>query len=56
MPKEILITDEQLDSISLLNTIKVPKNLALLTKNLPKSNYIYSRESKMITSCKNQRL
>ncbi len=30
----------------MLGTIKVPKNLAQLTKNLPRSNYISTRESK----------
>ena len=29
--------------LNLLNTIKLPKNLAHLTKDLPKSNYISNR-------------
>jgi len=32
-------TDPALDN-ELLNTIKVPQNLAQLTKRLPKSNYV----------------
>lgn len=31
------------DNINLLGTIKLPKNLANLTKDLPKSNYISNR-------------
>lgn len=48
-PNPLLTTQEQemnLDNISLLNTIKVPKNLTHLTKNLPRSNYISTRDSK----------
>ena len=30
-------------NLNLLNTIKLPKNLAQLTKDLPKSNYITNR-------------
>ena len=44
---------EDLEGLSLLNTIKVPKNLALLTKNLPKSNYVSSREHKFLTTDNN---
>jgi len=36
--------------MSLMNTIKVPKNLTQLTKNLPKSNYMSTRESKFVDS------
>lgn len=32
--------DEGYDNINLLGTIKLPKNLANLTKDLPKANYI----------------
>ena len=35
-----------LEGLNLLNTIKVPKNLAQLTKNLPKSNYVTTRQMK----------
>jgi hypothetical protein len=35
--------DENLLNLNLLNTIKLPKNLAHLTKDLPKSNYISNR-------------
>lgn len=48
-PKEVEL-DDGLENISLLNTIKVPKNLAQLTKNLPKSNYVSSRDSKFAQS------
>lgn len=41
--------EDQLDNINLLNTIKVPKNLAQLTKNLPKSNYMSTREPKLMS-------
>ena len=44
--KDVHISEEDLDNINLLNTIKVPKNLTQLTKNLPKSNYMSTRESK----------
>eukprot|EP00347_Sterkiella_histriomuscorum_P002177 403369168 len=50
-PNLLLMTNEQdlnLENLSLLNTIKVPRNLAQLTKNLPRSNYISTRESKFI--------
>ncbi len=38
--------DDDLDNMNLLNTIKVPKNLTQLTKNLPKSNYMSTRDQK----------
>jgi hypothetical protein len=36
-------SDVDFDNINLLGTIKLPKNLANLTKDLPKSNYITNR-------------
>jgi len=35
--------DESFSNLNLLGTIKLPKNLANLTKDLPKSNYISNR-------------
>jgi len=43
-PTEPEVTvDEAFANLNLLNTIKLPKNLANLTKDLPKSNYISNR-------------
>ena len=39
-----------------MNTIKVPKNLTHLTKNLPKSNYLSTRESKKFEAESNFRM
>jgi len=52
----LMDTHEDLDNVSLLNTIKVPKNLAQLTKNLPRSNYVSTRESKFSNSSHGGRL
>jgi len=38
-------TDPMLNKNELLNTIKVPQNLAQLTKRLPKSNYAAKKQS-----------
>ena len=35
--------EETFINLNLLNTIKLPKNLAHLTKDLPKSNYVSMR-------------
>ena len=35
-----LQADEIFGNLNLLNTIKLPKNLANLTKDLPKANYL----------------
>ena len=35
--------EDPFENLNLLNTIKLPKNLANLTKDLPKSNYISNR-------------
>jgi hypothetical protein len=44
LPTEAEISvDEAFANLNLLNTIKLPKNLANLTKDLPKSNYISNR-------------
>lgn len=44
LPTEPEVTvDEAFANLNLLNTIKLPKNLANLTKDLPKSNYISNR-------------
>ena len=49
--------EENLINLSLLNTIKLPKNLAHLTKDLPKSNYISNRvDSATIQSTGNKKL
>ena len=49
--------EENLINLSLLNTIKLPKNLAHLTKDLPKSNYITNRvDSATIQSTGNKKL
>eukprot|EP00347_Sterkiella_histriomuscorum_P008758 403343866 len=48
--------DVTLDNLSLLGTIKLPKNLAQLTKNLPKSNYISHRDKhKASTAVRHER-
>ncbi|CDW89912.1 protein kinase domain containing protein [Stylonychia lemnae] len=50
-PNPLMTTQEHelnLENLNLLNTIKVPRNLAQLTKNLPRSNYISTRESKFV--------
>ena len=56
--------EENYDNLNLLGTIKLPKNLAHLTKDLPKSNYVsnrgdsattgHSMNSKLIHSHPNQ--
>ena len=38
-----ITVEEAYANLNLLNTIKLPKNLANLTKDLPKSNYISNR-------------
>ncbi len=43
LPTDEAPVEENLINLSLLNTIKLPKNLAHLTKDLPKSNYITNR-------------
>jgi NIMA (never in mitosis gene a)-related kinase 1/4/5 len=44
LPADPEITvEEAYANLNLLNTIKLPKNLANLTKDLPKSNYISNR-------------
>jgi hypothetical protein len=43
LPTDEVPLDETLHNLNLLNTIKLPKNLANLTKDLPKSNYISNR-------------
>jgi hypothetical protein len=44
LPQEIFDgAEESYDNINLLGTIKLPKNLAHLTKDLPKANYISNR-------------
>lgn len=49
--------EDNLINLSLLNTIKLPKNLAHLTKDLPKSNYITNRvDSATIQSTGNKKL
>jgi hypothetical protein len=37
------LDEEAFEHLNLLSTIKLPKNLANLTKDLPKSNYISNR-------------
>lgn len=39
LPEEVEDSPENYDHMNLLGTIKLPKNLAHLTKDLPKSNY-----------------
>jgi hypothetical protein len=49
--------EDTLINLSLLNTIKLPKNLAHLTKDLPKSNYITNRvDSATLQSTGNKKL
>ena len=49
--------EDTLINLSLLNTIKLPKNLAHLTKDLPKSNYIANRvDSATLQSTGNKKL
>lgn len=43
LPLENLETEESYDHLNLLGTIKLPKNLANLAKDLPKSNYVSNR-------------
>jgi NIMA (never in mitosis gene a)-related kinase len=43
LPSDEVQIDESLLNLNLLNTIKLPKNLSHLTKDLPKSNYISNR-------------
>ncbi len=45
-------SEETFEHLNLLNTIKLPKNLANLTKDLPKSNYISNRGDSAIASSK----
>ena len=57
LPTEEMPTEENLMNLNLLNTIKLPKNLAHLTKDLPKSNYISTRvDSATIQSNGNKKL
>jgi hypothetical protein len=44
---QVIENSDDLTDINLLGTIKLPKNLSLLTKNLPKSNYQSLRQSKL---------
>lgn len=43
-----------LNQNELLNTIKVPQNLAQLTKRLPKANYAQKSELSVAPSTKNR--
>lgn len=36
-------TEDLYEQMNLLNTIKLPKNLSHITKDLPKSNYVSKR-------------
>jgi len=57
LPSDEVQIDESLLNLNLLNTIKLPKNLSHLTKDLPKSNYITNRvDSATIQSTGNKKL
>jgi hypothetical protein len=43
LPLDDVPSDEAFQNLNLLNTIKLPKNLAHLTKDLPKANYVSNR-------------
>jgi hypothetical protein len=50
LPTDEIPMDESFSNLNLLGTIKLPKNLANLTKDLPKANYISSRGDTAISS------
>lgn len=43
LPLDEIPSEEAFQNLNLLNTIKLPKNLAHLTKDLPKANYVSNR-------------
>jgi NIMA (never in mitosis gene a)-related kinase len=50
LPTDEIPMDESFSNLNLLGTIKLPKNLANLAKDLPKANYISSRGDTAISS------
>lgn len=57
LPVDDAPADEMIMNLNLLNTIKLPKNLSNLTKDLPKSNYVSNRvDSATIQTTGNKKL